>query len=889
MKLLLPFTFLLFTCLSFAQTGKDAQWATAGKQGVGTSASLNSKVWFTLAQGVMTEVYYPDLATANVHLLQFIVVNPKTKKVETEQDDAVHQVKVTRPDSLSFQQINTAKSGEWTITKSYTIDIERDSVLIDVQFRTKKMNLDLYVYYDPSLGNSGMGDTAGHLTLRDNYGPIGKAPPFLFSYDKTIASALRTNGSFLNEFETVSEGFLGTSDGLMQLKKDGKLTNHNSKTENGNVVQVGKISNPHKFSLALGFGKDTEEAQKNTALSLRKSFSKCQAEYEKEWSDYVKTLRKVEPKYQAQFNMSAMILKAFEDKTNRGANVASLSIPWGGGLNANEVGSSGYHAVWARDLYQVATAFTALGDKDAANRALDFLLKVQQKNDGSFPQNTWLDGKPVGGSLQMDQVAFPLILAHELGRFDKETYQKHIKPAADFIVKNGPMTPQERWEEKSGFSPSTIAAEIAGLVCAAEIAKKNNDVESANSWLKTADDWQQNVEKWTVTTNGKHSKEPYYVRITQNGKPDNGDKFEINGVYGQVDERDIVDAGFLELVRLGVKSPDDKIIQNSIKVVDQVIKVNTPNGEGFYRYNFDSYGEHDNGQRWNFDGKYTGKGRLWTLLSGERGEYELAKFEMQKAKRVKIRNMTSVDGIKSFADAISRLDSMQNFANEGLMIPEQVWDSAKLPKNVDKQFVPELKFGEGTGSATPLAWSMAQFIRLAVNLQAGRNLDTPKVVYDRYLLGKKTDNQSSTIEEITEGLETSCFWRWSNTNSSDFKGTLDYIRSTANPHLMKCKPDKYTAIIFYKDKAKDVEIVGDFTNWKQKGLKFNQFTTSNFDKNLKYISLENMFSPTQRIEYKLIVDGKLILDSLNPNKVSDGKGGENSVFTMPDYKPEKNQ
>jgi len=78
---------------------------------------------------------------------------------------------------------------------------------------------------------------------------------------------------------------------------------------------------------------------------------------------------------------------------------------------------------------------------------------------------------------------------------------------------------------------------------------------------------------------------------------------------------------------------------------------------------------------------------------------------------------------------------MAAFANAGLMIPEQVWDKPGSPLNIDRQFVPELKFGEGTGSATPLAWSMAQFIRLATNLKAGRNLDTPRVVYERYKNG----------------------------------------------------------------------------------------------------------------------------------------------------------
>lgn len=885
--LLLPFIFYLLPCI--AQTGNDAQWATAGKQAIGTSASLESKVWFTLANGVMTEVYYPDVTVANVHLLQFVVVNPKTKKVETELDDAAHQVKdyfskyyeykltnkdkkkqvftsspyqYTNPDdiaSLRYYQINTSKSGEWKITKDYVTDPKGNSVLINVQFDTKNKDLELYLYYDPSLRNSGMNDTGwseeGALLVKDD----------------TICSALISS----KKLSEMSNDFFQIEEGLEQLKTKGKIFTPQAKAENGNVVQIAKVGSKGKnqgiFTVALGFGKTPNEALTTAQTSLKRGFVNPFNEYVKGWSDYVKTLPKVDPKYQAQFNMAAMILKAFEDKTNRGANIASLSIPWGGAANANEVGSSGYHAVWARDLYQVATAFMALGDKDAANRALDFLFKVQQKADGSFPQNSWIDGKPIGGSLQMDQVGFPLILAHELGRFDRETYQKHIKPAADFIVKNGPTTPQERWEEKGGYSPSTIAAEIAGLVCAAEIAKKNGDNESANRWLKTADDWQQNVEKWTVTTTGKHSKQPYYVRLTQNGKPDTGEKYEINGVFGMVDERDIVDAGFLELVRLGIKSPTDKIIQNSIKVVDQVIKVNTPNGEGFYRYNFDSYGEPDNGQRWNFDGKWTGKGRLWALLSGERGQYELAYAPFGSDTPVtepKKNSMTLQAHLRM--KAMSRLSTMAQFANDGLMIPEQVWDSPNVPKNVDRQFMPELKFGEGTGSATPLAWSMAQFIRLAVNVNAGRNLDTPKVVYERYVL-EKQDKEKTFISDSSN----ICLDKLR-------RQTVSEILSQ-NPQLARCDDGSYFAAFSYKGNANLVQIAGDFTDWKPKQLR-HEIRAEGVPSN-SIIRQFIKFAPTARVEYKLIIDGKWITDPLNPNKVDNGVGGENSFFTMPDYKP----
>jgi glucoamylase len=895
---------LIFSSFAYAQTlapgapGKDAQWATAGKQGVGTSANLESKVWFTLAQGVMTEVYYPDVTVANVHLLQFVVVNPKTKKVETEQDDANYSVKsletrrfkninyvpnvsINRyfysPSSLLFEQTNSSKTGEWFITKTYLTDPKSNSILISVSFQTENPDLELYVYYDPSLGNSGMGDT-GWTEGR-----------FLLSEDGKFASALTCGRCKLSD---ATNGFLGVNDGLTQLRENGKIVNPYSRAEKGNLVQTARIipvslpNSRRSMIFSLGFGATSKEAVMNANKTLTKGFETTYREYQESWIEYLKELPKVEPKYQAQFNMAAMILKAHEDKTKRGANIASLTVPWGGGDNANENNIGGYHLIWSRDLYQVATAFWALGDKEAAIRALNFLLKVQQKPDGSFPQNSFLDGKPFWGSLQLDEVAFPLIMAHEFGVHDKTTYENHVKKAADFIVKTGPSTPQERWEEEAGYSPSTIAAEIAGLVCAAEIAKKNSDNESANRWLKTADEWQLNIEKWTVTTTGKYSKEPYYVRITQNGKPDAGEKIELNNGAGFFDEREIVDAGFLELVRLGIKSPDDKIIQNSLKVIDEVIRVKTPNGDGFYRYNNDGYGEMDDGRRWNWDGKYTGKGRLWALLSGERGQYEIARHRffypnqtpileggLYQIREEKTNTLRKDEYLFDLNSAKFRLDAMLNFANEGLMIPEQIWDFPNVPKNADKQFVPELEFGEGTGSATPLAWSMAQFIRLAVNLQEGRNLDTPQVVYDRYVLGKK-DANSLNIKNDFKSID-ECLSEY---RKRERKKDVDFIPLIPTPLVTKCD-GKNLAIFMYEGKEKNVQLAGDFTGWQPK------ISLTNLSTNGEWKAVVLEFARTARVEYKLIVDGKWLTDPLNPNKVDNGVGGENSFFTMPDYQP----
>lgn len=896
--LFLPFTFLLFTCLSFAQTlapggpGKDAQWASAGKQGVGTSATLESKVWFTLQGGALTEVYYPNVAVGNVHLLQFVVVNPKTKKVETERDDATHEIKVLRPDSLTFQQINTAKSGEWKITKTYVTNPKGNSIWISVKFEPTSKDLELYVHYDPSLKNSGMHDTASaylnkkSINFLNSNGKdtkkIVKVEPLFVSSDGDITSVL----FFDTKTEEETSGFLGTSDGFAQLREKGSLKKLYDVAKDGNVVQMARIINPQNFVATLAFGKNTLDALNQTFETNEPTgFDAIRAEYEKGWSDYVKTLRKVDPKYQAQFNMAAMILKAHEDKTYRGANIASMSVPWGGGDNANEDNVGGYHLVWSRDLYQVFTAYMALGDKAAAERALDFLLKVQQKPDGSFPQNSWLDGKPFWGSLQMDEVAYPLIMAYQLKRFDKETYTKHLKPAADFIVKNGPATPQERWEEEGGYSPSTIAAEIAGLVCVAEIAKQNGDLESAKKYLATADEWEANIEKWTATTTGKYGDGNYYLRITQNGKPDAGEKIELNNGAGTFDEREIVDAGFLELVRLGIKSPDDPLIAKSVKVIDEVIKVDTPNGEAFYRYNHDGYGEMDDGRRWNWDGKYTGKGRLWVLLSGERGQYELALANLfQKATEKPQSLATGIDGLTATSmsfrrNSFERLNSMQKFANNGLMIPEQVWDKKEVPE-ADSQFSPNLQFGEGTGSATPLAWSMAQFIRLAVNLQEGKNLDTPDVVYERYVLGKKDNLNSKSSEKLykTDSLPISCEQSFVFIEQLNMTYSPRVSSEEWKPWTVPLITDDKKATFFYKGKG-DVEVIGDFTKWKSQGLKLKEVTETEW----KCFNLKLPINA--RIEYKLIVDGKWITDPLNPNKIDNGVGGENSVLEMPEYKP----
>ncbi|MEZ5306651.1 MAG: glycoside hydrolase family 15 protein [Pyrinomonadaceae bacterium] len=827
--------------------GIDAQWASAGKQGVGTSESLASKVWYTIEGGALTDIYYPNVTVNNVSQMYFVVEDTSLGTITTERDETVaNSVRAGIDDdgkpivnSLAFTQINAAKDGAWTIEKRYVTDANQNTVLFLVDFKPKKEGLKLYLFFDPSIANSGMGDTGWN-----------SANGFAAA-DGDVVSYLGCGGC---SFEDRTNGFLGVNDGLSQLRKGG-VTERYSRAANGNIVQFARIVTDgrvvaKRFEIALGFGSNEAEAKKAATETIAKGFEAISDNYLSGWKRYLASIPSVDAEFLDQYRMAAMTLKAHEDKTFRGANIASLTVPWGGAANANENNVGGYHLVWSRDLYQVFTAYLALGDREAATRALEFLLKVQQKPDGSFPQNSWLDGKPFWGSLQLDEVAYPLIMAHKIGMDDSETYKKHLRPAANFIVENGPMTPQERWEEESGYSPSTIAAEIAGLVCAAEIAEKNGDGAAARKFRSTADFWNRNLERWTATSVGPFGNGNYYLRITSEGHPNERNPIELNNGAGVFPEDQVVDAGFLELVRLGIRRADDPLILKSLKVIDEKIRVNTPNGESFYRYNGDGYGEMDDGRRWNWDGKYTGKGRLWALLAGERGQFELE------------RSLLGGDGADGHrASAKARLRAMKAFANDGLMIPEQIWDREAVPEN-PSIFSPRLSFGEGTGSATPLAWSMAQFIRLATNLKAGKNLDKPEIVSKRYA-DSKTQQEPRGFS--TNGTEYTC--------ADEFAYQSDPGKFVSNPFVSGDH-----AVFVYKGAAKDVRFTGDVTGWSQEGIKLISIPGTD----MRCAGFQ--VSPAARFEYQFIEDGKWKLDPLNPLKSNNGVGGENSVLEMPRYK-----
>jgi glucoamylase len=695
-------TFFLFPLIFFASIlapaacgqmapggpGTMPTWTPASKEAVGTATTTDSHVWFTLQGGILSEVYYPRLDTADVRTLEFAVSDGK--KVWIESRDLLHSVKRISENALIFEQTSREPDGNFRLTKTYITDPQRDSLLIDVEFSGRAGDA-LYVLYDPALKNTGYGDSG--FTERDA----------LVAQKEDIATALVSGGGFAQ----MSSGFAGASDGYTDLLVQRRLEWSYARANNGNIVQAARIPEANHFTLALGFGGTAAVALENARASLKRTFAAASADYVQGWTQYLRGLRAVKERYRSEFQLAAMVLKAHEDKTYRGAMIASMSIPWGFAVNSDMPNVGGYHLVWARDLYEVATGLLAAGDRAAAERALNYLLTIQQKPDGSFPQNSWLDGRPYWTALQMDENSYPMILAWQLGKTDRDLWQRHIHPEAEFVVSHGPGTEQERWEEVGGYSPSTMAAEIAGLVCAAEIARKNGANDEADRYLRTADEWAGNIEKWLVTTSGHlggGDGRGYYIRIEGNMNPNDGDQLDVHNGGGAWDERDIVDAGFLEFVRLGIRPADDATIAHSLEIIDSTIRVETPNGPSFHRYNHDGYGDSFFGGPWQGEGI----GRLWPIFTGERGEYEIARGR----------------------DATIYLDAMLDFANEGGMIPEQVWDRAEA---TPARFV----FGSGTGSATPLAWSMAQFIRLVVCAEEKRIVEQPDVVAVHFLKNKR--------------------------------------------------------------------------------------------------------------------------------------------------------
>lgn len=798
LALLVSSSFLLGACSDNSSTssttasaiapgapGNASVWAYAGKTGIGTSyetyssgaykdtgaSGAISKVWFSVAQGVLTETMYGLIHEAQLQELQFFIKGSDgagKEWLDEEKKDTVSTIEYLstdaqgRPQSLAYKIVNKDKDGKYEIEKHIFTDPDSQALMMRVQFRALADGITPYIYVNPSIANTGSNDSA---SISDGS---------WIATDGNTAMTLKTTATVAQS----TVGFEGVSDGITELKQTGSLTKTYTTTGDatGNValtLQLAEVKNgaSAQWDLVLGFGKTAAESNAAAEQTLSKGYDKVLAHYNGDgdaigWQDFLQKLPALEKLAATSTDggklayTSAMVLKAQEDKTHAGAFIASLSNPWGDTKSA-EKSATGYKAVWPRDFYQVAMAMLALGDTESPRIAFEYLEKVQASEKiagysgvpGWFLQKTHVDGEVEWVGVQMDQTGMPIMLGWRLWKegvlSDADItlwYNKMLKPAANFLVDGGqvkilwndkvlkpPYTQQERWEEQSGYSPSTTAAIIAGLVSAADIATQAGDSEGAARYLAAADQYTADLEARTFTTAGSLTGDmgngQYYLRINANEDPNDHSPLGTSNAQVIEDESQVIDGGFLELVRYGVRAATDKHILDTLPEYDNQqlpdllrtkYEFTFPGVEGVFpgwrRYGIDGYGE-DMTTGFGYvesNNSSQGRGRVWPFFTGERGHYEL---ELAKAN-----GSVDVDALRN-----TYVKAMELFANEGMMLPEQVWDG--IGSNAGYNYT----IGEGTNGATPLAWTHAEYIKLLRSYSDGKVWDRNGATEARYV------------------------------------------------------------------------------------------------------------------------------------------------------------
>ena len=681
---------------------------------MGTAIGNKSRVWFTLSHGIFNEIFYPCIDQACVRDMGLIVTDGVDffSEEKRDTDSLIYWLADGVP---AFRLVNTCRAGRYRIEKQVVTDPQRNTVLQRIQFVAMQDDLSdyhLHVLLAPHLGTRGDGNNA----WVDEFQGL----PILLAQRDGYALALVCSAPFLKR----SVGYVGSSDGWQDLKAHKQMTGEYTRAQNGNVALTGEIDLLHSkgcCELAVGFGKNPEEAAQNAVTSLRDGFDDIKQKYIAGWQQWKKSLISTKQDHARPGDLcpiSLAVLRTHESKTAIGGLIASLAIPWGASKGDGDQG--GYHLVWARDMVETAGALLAAGAQEDARRALSFLQSTQQ-SDGHWPQNMWVDGTPYWNGIQLDETALPILLvdlAHRekaLTDADVVRFWPMVQLAAGYLARNGPVSPQDRWEEDPGYSPFTVAAEIAAILVAAEMADLNHETSMATYLREIADVWNTCIDRWMYASATdwcrKFDVEGYYLRIAEDQTAD-GARFEnlvhVKNVAAAEDNRmarHLVSPDALALVRFGLRAADDKRILGTVKVIDSLLKVETPTGPCWHRYNDDGYGEHKDGAP--FDG--TGIGRAWPLLTGERAHYELL------ANRVECAN--------------GLLATMESFANEGGLISEQIWDSPDLPKH-------DLFLGKPSGSAMPLVWAHAEHIKLRRSLRDGHVFDLPPQTVRRYLVDK---------------------------------------------------------------------------------------------------------------------------------------------------------
>jgi glucoamylase len=625
---------------------------------------------------------------------------------------------------LGYRCTNSDPAGHYALVKEIIADPHLACVLQHTKLTGDESfvsNLRLYALCAPHIEVGGWGNNGYVVSVAGRTVLIAERKGTWLALGATVP------------FSRVSCGYVGRSDGWTDLHGNYQMDWEFDHAPDGNIALTGELdlTTTREFTLGLALGNSQHHAVSTLFQSLSTPFAEHRKRYAEQWersSVCVLPLEKSSGDGGNLYRASFSLLRAHEDKSYPGALIASLAIPWGEAVGDEDQG--GYHLVWTRDMVNSATAMLAAGDCATPIRALIY-LDVSQQENGGFAQNFWIGGEPYWGGIQLDEVAFPIILAWSLKREnalqDFDPYPMVLRAAA-YLTRHGPVTPQERWEEVSGYSPSTLASNIAALICAACFARERSDEATAKYLEDYADFLECHVESWTVTTEGTLLKgvPRHYMRILPE-RPDNPNPEEDPnqgsltianrqpGARNVFLAKEVVDAGFLQLVRYGIRKPDDPIIVDSLKVVDAMLKVETPFGPSWRRYNHDGYGQRKDG------GPFVGWGRggAWPLLTGERGHYELAAGH----------------------DTKPFIRAMENLASPTGLLTEQVWADPDQPQL-------HMFLGRPTGSAMPLMWAHAEYIKLLRSVRDEKVSDLIADVAKRYL-GERKDRQLFEVWKFT--------------------------------------------------------------------------------------------------------------------------------------------
>lgn len=666
-------------------------WAHGGKDMVGTSLG-SSRLWFTVAEGIITEIYYPRIDTPQIRDLGFIIADDRGFWVELRRLED-YRVSLPKPYVPAVEIMHRHPRFIFTLQ---ICPLQRRDVLLLRYSLEGDASLRPYALLSARLGGNAennlasVGEHNGRKVLWAEQGPFALA-----------LMAGREEGA--DAWERCSVGCIEESDGWQDFNQHGRMTWQYDSAGPSAVALMGELAN--QATLALGFGTSMRSAATLAMSSLFEDFSTIWDAQCRVWESWFENCRlpDLPPDLQRLLALSGMVLKVHEDRTYCGAMVASLAVPWG----EDSQSRGGYHLVWCRDLVETAGALVAMGLLEDACDILRYLIATQQA-DGHWLQNQWLGGNAFWQGIQLDEAAFPVLLVsalRECGALEGIPCKDMVKRALCFIAREGPITGQDRWEEDSGVNTFTLAVAIAALVEGSTFL----DGEAREFSLLLADNWNARLEEWTFVTDTSLSQKlgvtGYYIRIA----PDDvlvheGAQAEHVLIKNRAQDPNLpadeqIATDFLQLVRYGLRRAEDSCILDSLIAIDQLLKIDTPSGPVWHRYNGDGYGEHRDGSAFNG----VGCGRGWPLLTGERGHYALV----------------------AGADPLSYLEAMAAMAGISGLLPEQVWDSAPIPAR-------HLYPGKPSGSAMPLVWAHSEFIKLCYSRARGYPVDRPVATWNRY-------------------------------------------------------------------------------------------------------------------------------------------------------------